>query len=440
MNISIATVFNELYEPFLRTSLIKRAQERGLVSISTFNFFDCVEARKRIDAPTFGPGSGMLIKPSVVELAVETLEKKHGQAFKVFFSPQGKKLTQPLLKEITRKATEKGHLMLLPARYEGMDARVEKEYADEIVSVGDFVLMGGDIPAMMLLEGLLRLIPGVVGKEESVLQDSFTGPFVDYPEFTEPVEWHGMEVPEVIRSGNHKAIEEWRSHEAAKNSVLHHFSWLKSSVMTSDQKNKAARYIPSHYVVLMHGDVLVGPDRQPGSTSLMSIDIHDIARSSCTYGMKGFFISTPLKDQQAVAHHFLSFWQKGSGAEYNKGRHDALNLVSVTSSLDETIDAIMQKDGQSPLLIATSARHAGGTNEISYYDQELVWESQRPVLIVLGTGSGLAPHIIERCDYILGPIHGFTHFNHLSVRSAAAAILDRWIGINERYGKRLSVE
>ncbi len=440
MKISIATVFDELYTPFLQTSLVKRAQERDFVSISTLNFFDCAEPKKRIDAPTFGPGSGMLIKPEVVACAVDTLEKKNGPAFKIFFSPQGKKLTQPLLKEIARKATEKGHLMLLPARYEGMDARVEKEYADEIVSVGDFVLMGGDIPAMMLLEGMLRFIPGVVGKQESVDADSFTGPFVDYPEFTEPVEWHGMKVPEVIRSGNHKAIDDWRSNEAAKKSVLSHFSWLKSYALTQEQKHKAAEHIPPHYVVLMHGDVLVGPDNRPGTTSLMSIDIHDIARSSSTYGIKNFFISTPLKDQQAVAQHFLSFWQKGSGIEYNKQRHSALNRVCVSNSLDEVVAEITKKEGKSPLLLATSARHVGGDKEISYYDQDRVWSEQRPVLIVLGTGSGLAPDVVDRCDYMLGPIQGFTDFNHLSVRSAAAAIFDRWLGINERYGKTLSVD
>lgn len=432
MNISIATVFNELYEPFLRTSLVKRAQERDLVSIETLNLFDCVKPKERIDAPTFGPGAGMLIKPVVVERAVETLEKQHGPAFKIFFSPQGKKLTQSLLKQIAHKATQKGHLMLLPARYEGMDARVEKEYADEIISVGDFVLMGGDIPAMMLLEGMLRLIPGVVGKEESVREDSFSGPFVDYPEFTEPVIWHGMTVPEVIRSGNHKAIDEWRYNEAAKKSVLHHFYWLKSSAMTTDQKKKAARYIPPHYVVLMHGDVLVGPEKRVGTTSIMSIDIHDIARSSCTYGVKQFFLSTPLKDQQAIANHFLSFWQKKAGAEYNKQRHDAIKEVRIASSLDEVIAAITKKEGKEPVLLATSARQTGDEKALTYYDQERVWEHQKPVLILLGTGHGLSPAVIERCDYVLGPIQGFTDFNHLSVRSAAAAILDRWLGINER--------
>ncbi len=438
MNISIATVFNELYESFLKTSLIKRAQERDLVSISTLNFFDCVQPKERIDAPTFGPGAGMLIKPAVVECAVETLERKHGPAFKIFFSPQGKKLTQPLLKEIAQKAAEKKHVMLLPARYEGMDARVEKEYADEIISVGDFVLMGGDIPAMMFLEGFLRLIPGVVGKEESVLEDSFSGAFVDYPEFTEPLTWHDMTVPEIIRSGNHKAIDEWRYNEAAKKTVIQHFDWLKSSDMTSEQKEKAAQFIPSHYVVLMHGDVLVGPDKRVGTTSLMSIDMHDIARSSCTYGVKNFFIATPLKDQQAVARHFLSFWQKGAGAEYNKKRHDAINLVHIASSLDEVIAEIEKKEGERPVLLATSARQADEKKAITYYDQEKVWEHQKPVLIVLGTGSGLAPEAFNRCDYVLGPIHGFTDFNHLSVRSATAAILDRWLGINERYGKKLS--
>lgn len=432
MNISIVSVFKELYTPFLQTSLVKRAQEKKAVTIQVAEFFDAVVPKQRIDAPTFGPGAGMLIKPEVVDSVIKEAEKKYGDAYKIFFSPQGKKLTQPLLEKIAKKSQEKGHLLLLPARYEGMDARVEKHYADEIVSVGDFVLMGGDLPAMMLLEGMLRLIPGVVGKQESVEQDSFTGPFVDYPEYTQPVEWHGLSVPEIVRSGNHKEIENWRNERAAQATVLNHFEWLRSSVLSSDDKNLSKKFIPSHYVALMHDQVLLGKERQEGTSSVMSIDIHDIARSSATYGVKQFSIVTPLIDQQKVVRHFLSFWKEGAGVTYNENRHQAINSVLVHEKLDEMIEHIRAIEGKEPLLIATSARPVEGIPTISYYDQGLVWKENRPVLFVFGTAQGLSQSVLDRCDYVLLPLHGLSDFNHLSVRSAVAIILDRWMGLNQR--------
>jgi len=228
MNISIVSVFPQLYDQFLQTSLIQRATQAGALSFDLQAYSTFSSPTVPIDAPTFGHGAGMLIKPAVVQAAVEAQEKKHGTAFKVFFSPHGKKLDQTLLKKISKGARKRGHLLLLPARYEGMDARVEQEYADETISIGDYVLMGGDLPAMIFLEGLLRYVPGVVGNAESVERDSFTGAFVDYPEFTKPVEWKGHEVPSVIRSGDHAAMEEWRMQEAAQRTVLHHFDWLRT--------------------------------------------------------------------------------------------------------------------------------------------------------------------------------------------------------------------
>jgi len=436
MNISILSVFKELYEPFLNTSLIKRAQENNIVSIDTSSFSAFVSPKERIDAPTFGPGAGMLIKPAVVEKAITHLQERKGNAFKIFFSPQGKKLDQPLLKTIAKKAKDTGHLMLIPARYEGMDARVEDEYADMIVSVGDFVLMGGDIPAMMLLEGMLRLLPGVVGKQESVEQESFSGPFLDYPEYTEPVEWHGITVPDIVRSGHHAEIEKWRTQKAAQKTVLNNFAWLRGYPLTDDQKKLAYSYIPSHYVALMHDEVLTGSEHKKGTTSVMSIDIHDIARSATTYGLEQFFIVTPLIDQQKIIKKFFSFWRSDTGIAYNANRNEALQVVSVVDQLDQAITAIEQKEGKKPILIGTSARPVAGKT-ISFYDQETVWKEGRPVLLLLGTGQGLSDQLIARCDYILNPIHGFADFNHLSVRSAAAIVMDRWLGLNERIEKKL---
>lgn len=431
LNISILTVFEKLYEPFIHTSLIGRAQEKGIVHIDVQSFFSYVQPKERIDAPTFGPGAGMLIRPDVVQKAVEDKEQRYGKAFKIFFSPRGQKIDQRVFEVIAERIKEYGHLMIVPARYEGMDARVEQEYADMTLSMGDFVIMGGDVPAMLLLEGVLRLIPHVVGKEESIQRESFSGPFVDFPSYTEPVEWKGERVPDVMRSGNHAAIEKWRSEHAVKTTVLEHFSWLRSQRLNQHDKQLAAHYIPSHYVALMHSDVLVGEARQPGFTSVTSIDIHDIARSSKTYGIKDFFIVTPLIDQQKIVSKMLGFWKEGIGAEYNRCRYNAIQLVQLVASLDDVIKKIEEKEGKKPLVVATSAQISDAQEVVSYYDQHKVWCHNRPVLLIFGTGQGLNPEVIQqRCDYLLLPVDGFSEFNHLSVRSAVAIILDRWVGVN----------
>jgi tRNA (guanine37-N1)-methyltransferase len=311
MNISILTVCEQLYEPFVHTSLVGRAQEKGIVHIDVQSFFSYVQPKERIDASTFGPGAGMLIRPDVVQKAIEVKEARYGKAFKIFFSPRGQKVDQRVLEIIAARAQECKHVMLIPARYEGMDARVEEEYADMTLSMGDFVIMGGDLPAMILVEGVLRLLPQVVGKEESVARESFSGPFVDFPSYTEPVEWKDKRVPDVLRSGHHAAIEKWRHEHAVSATVKEHFSWLRSQNLTKDEKVVASSYIPSHYVALMHTDVLIGEEKRLGHSSVTSVDIHDIARSSKTYGVKEFFIVTPLLDQQKIVQKMLDFWKKG---------------------------------------------------------------------------------------------------------------------------------
>lgn len=435
MKISVVTLFPDLYSPFLATSLIRRAQEMGKTAIDVQSLFAFCAPKERADAPSFGPGAGMLLRPEVIQRAVEAQEAAHGRAFKIFFSPQGRLLDQDLLHEIKEKSAELQHCMLLPARYEGMDARVEEEYGDIVISLGDFVLMGGDLPAMVFLEGFLRLFPGVVGKEESVQHESFSGPFVDYPEYTAPVSWQGREVPEIIRSGNHQRIEQWRREAAATKTVFHHFAWLRSKVTDKKDKDLARTLIPHHYAALMHTQVLVpGPDQtQAGETSVTSLDIHDIARSARTYDLKNYYIVTPLEDQQKIVKQLLSFWQTGVGVTYNPHRHEALNAVSIVPALADVCAAIEKQEGKKPVIIATSARcedAAYAHKTITYYDQERVWSLGRPVLFVFGTGKGLAPSLIEQADFVLLPLEGFSSFNHLSVRSAAAIIFDRWLGIN----------
>ena len=430
MNVSVLTVFPELYDSFLKTSLIGRSQEKKHIEYDLTSYFSLVQPKERIDAPTFGPGPGMLLRPDLVEKYITQQESQHGRALRIFFSPQGQKLDQRLMNSIAQKMQETGHLMLLPARYEGMDARVETEYADLIVSIGDYVLMAGDLPAMVLLEGVIRLLPGIVGNKESIQRESFAGPFVDYPEYTVPVQWKGHEVPEVIRSGNHELIAKWREEEAAQKTVKLHFDWVRSIETSERQRVLVQKYIPHHYCVLMHDEIVL-PGNMVGTTSITSLDIHDIARSGRTYGIKEYFIVTPLLDQQRIANRLLDFWKTDAGIEYNRHRHEAVSAVTVVSSLNDVVNAVESKEGIKPLLIATSAKsNETASAIITYCDQARVWQENRPVIFIFGTGRGLAPSVIERCDFLLLPLEGFSSFNHLSVRSAVAIIFDRWLGVN----------
>ena len=451
MKISILTVFPELHEPFLANSLIARAIKKGLVECSVIRFSDMCQPKERIDEPTCGHGVGMIIKPEVIERAIEAAEARWGNGFKIFFSPQGTTLTQKKVQLLAerlfgaaqkeqlnsaqeRKQVFQQHIILVCSRYEGVDARTEDLYADLVLSIGDYVLMGGDIPAQVLLESLLRYLPGVVGKQESVVHDSFTGPLLDYPEYGLPVEWKGQTIPEVIRSGNHKQLDQWRQDQAYRKTLLRRFDWFRSQPLTDFDKAKAQEIIPPHYVVLMHADVYIKADgsKTKGTTSIASIDIHDIARSCATYGIKKFFLVSPLDDQQSILKTFLSFWLSNSGKKYNETRFQALkNLVSITT-FDDVVQKIEAIEGVKPIIITTSAKTYNHKRLIDFASQGIVWKLGRPVLFVFGTGQGLCDELIEQSDFILLPIKGLTDYNHLSVRSAAGIILDRWLGINEK--------
>lgn len=444
MNISIITVFPEIHENFLRLSLIGRAIQNGSITINMVKLSDLCPPKERIDEPTVGPGSGMIIKPSLIEQAINHCQEQWGPGEKIFFSPQGTKLTQRVLKAMaapyvcqenqadqTVAQVPSKHLILVCSRYEGIDARVESEYADHVISIGDYVLMGGDIPAQVFLEGFLRLLPGIVGKWESVEKESFSGPFLDHPEYGLPVEWHGMKLPEIIQSGNHAAINQWRTDQACKKTILNRFDWFASSQPDEKEIQLALKHIPAHYVVLMHTQVKI-KDGTIGNTSVTSIDLHDTARSCSTYGVKNFFMVSPLADQQSIMSIFLDFWQSDEGKHYNPSRHHAVSKVRATHSLDQVIEMITQQEGVAPLIIATSAKSHGHAKTIDYGMQSKVWQLNRPILFLFGTGQGLEDALVEKSDFLLVPVQGMTTYNHLSVRSAIAIILDRWLGLHPR--------
>jgi tRNA (guanine37-N1)-methyltransferase len=445
MKISILTVFPELFTNFLNTSLVKRAQEKGIVSLDLIQFSSLIPPKSRIDEPVCGPGTGMIIKPEVIEKAIEACEKKHGPGYKIFFSPQGIPLNQKVLQNFAQQVQEdkspqnntfKKHIILICTRYEGIDDRVLAYYADATISVGDYVLMGGDIPAQVFLEGFLRLIPDVVGKQESIEKESFSSFLLDYPEYGLPKEWKGNKIPEIILSGNHSEIEKWRKTEACKRTLTKRFDWLRENVFKKEDISLCRKLIPNHYVALMHTDVIIKGGRE-GCSSVTSLDLHDIARSCATYGIKNTFMVSPLKDQTAIMHDLLDFWKSDEGKAYNLSRHTAVSRVVTTESLQQTVDLIKQQEGQSPIIITTSAKSHKHVKIIDYHSQGTVWEHNRPVLFLFGTAQGLADYVIEKSDYLLVPVSGMTDYRHLSVRSAVGIILDRWLGLQPKSTPKL---
>ena len=210
--------------------------------------------------------------------------------------------------------------------------------------------------------------------------------------------------------------------------LSNHFGWVRSHCSNEMEKKLVQRYIPNHYCALLHSDIVIKGGKV-GTSSVTSIDIHDIARSAKTYGIENYFIVTPLIDQQNIVKTILGFWDS-SGIAYNKDRSNAVGHVRLAESLSAAVEEIEKKEGKKPLIIGTSAQHVPGVKNISYYDQKEVWQKNRPVLFIFGTAQGICSELMQRCDYVLGPLEGFSDFNHLSVRSAAAIIFDRWLGSN----------
>jgi tRNA (guanine37-N1)-methyltransferase len=210
MRVQILTIFPELFGPFLTTSLVGKAVERGLMEVSVRDLRDFARDRHRsVDDEPYGGGGGMVMTAPVWIDAVRALAAG-GRPRRILLSPQGRRLDDALVRELAGAS----ELLLLCGRYEGIDERVRQRVVDEEISIGDFVLSGGELPAMVLVEALSREIPGVVQLAGSVANDSFRTGLLDHPHYTRPPEVEGLRVPEVLLSGDHSAIERWRRRAA----------------------------------------------------------------------------------------------------------------------------------------------------------------------------------------------------------------------------------
>jgi len=210
MRFDILTIFPNIFDSYFNESIIKRAQKEKLIEIHVHNIRKySKDKHKRTDDTPFGGGAGMVMTPQPLHDAITDLKKKNKGPV-IFFTPQGKTFSQTKAETYNKKHKE---VILLCGRYEGIDQRIRDTLVDEEISIGNFVLTGGELPAMVFIDATSRLIPGVLGKEESHLEDSFSKAFKrkkEYPHYTRPSTFKEMKVPEVLTSGNHKKIEEWR--------------------------------------------------------------------------------------------------------------------------------------------------------------------------------------------------------------------------------------
>ncbi len=235
MRFDLVTLFPDFFESPLKSGLIGRALSKGIAEVSLTNPRDfTTDKHHRVDDEPYGGGVGMLIKPEPVFAAVESLPVWPKRDI-IFLSPQGQRMEQSLFQELVRY----DQLVLLCGHYEGVDERVVDHLVTREVSLGDFVLTCGEIPALALLNGVLRLLPGTVAKEDSLKYESFEAGLLDYPQYTRPANFRGWEVPEVLRSGNHGAIERWRKEQQAQRTCDRrpdlYEQWLQSQQISPDQ-------------------------------------------------------------------------------------------------------------------------------------------------------------------------------------------------------------
>jgi tRNA (guanine37-N1)-methyltransferase len=209
MRIDIVTLFPGMVAPVVSESILGRARARGLVDIRVVNLRDYAEGRHRVtDDYQFGGGSGMVLKPEPLFAAVEALRTPEARV--ILTDPRGAQLTQAMAAGLSRVA----HLILLCGRYEGVDERVAAGLADEVVSIGDYVLTGGELPALVVTDAVTRMLPGVLGGEGAAERESFAAGLLEPPQFTRPEEFRGVRVPSVLLSGDHARIARWRRLQA----------------------------------------------------------------------------------------------------------------------------------------------------------------------------------------------------------------------------------
>ncbi|WP_367563943.1 tRNA (guanosine(37)-N1)-methyltransferase TrmD [Acetomicrobium flavidum] len=410
---SIVTAFPEYFDAFLNTSIVGRAVKEGKIEIDIVNLRDyAINSYGQIDDYSYG-GGGMVIRPEPLYNALKSIKSE--KSFVVYTSPQGVVFNQDMVEALAAK----DHVILICGHYEGIDERFAEKCVDLEISIGDYVLTGGELPAMVIVDAVSRLVPGVVGRGEAVLEDSFYRGMLDHPHYTRPSVWCGLEVPEELVSGDHEKTARWRRRQAVVRT-------LKRRPDLLARANIRPYLSQGVYVMLVHHPVL-NKDGKTVTSAVTGLDLHDISRSCMTYGINKFIVVTPLKSQQEMVCKIVNHWEKASEG-LNPMRSEALSLLKAFDSIEDCLAWIEKKEKKKPLTVATTAKKRAGALPV-FELKRILLERDLPVCILFGTSWGLADEVFSGVDVVLSPILGGKgDYNHLSVRSAVAILLDRLFG------------
>jgi tRNA (guanine37-N1)-methyltransferase len=387
----------------------------------------------------------MVMQAGPLVEAIESAVAARGPAQRILMTPVGRPLVQARVRELARLP----RLLLVCGRYEGVDERVRDLAIDEEISLGDFVLTGGEPAAMALVDAIARYVPGVLGDATSADDESFSTGLLEYPQYTRPPEFRGAGVPEVLLGGDHKKVRGWREEQArARTQARRPDLWGRVSggsapeprVEREDQVSRpgtdplaeARRALAARTTVALVHHPVYDKNRQVVTTAVTNLDVHDIARSSRTFGLPAYLLVTPIQAQRELCERILGHWTEGAGLAHNAKRSEALEHVSVVASVDAAIARVTEVHGQKPYVVATAAKAHGTTMGSDELISARAADPGRPMLLLFGTGWGLIEDVFTKTDASLHPISGGIPYNHLSVRSAAAIVLDRLFGISPK--------
>jgi tRNA (guanine37-N1)-methyltransferase len=235
MHIDVLSIFPEMFEGVFGHSILKKAAEKVAVQYNVVNFRDFADNKHQtVDDYPYGGGAGMVLKPQPIFDAVSDLKEraKSSAPRVILMCPQGERYTQKKAEELAKEE----HLIFICGHYEGYDERIREHVITDEISIGDYVLTGGELGAMVVVDSVVRLLPGVLGSEESHIQDSFSTGLLEHPHYTRPADFRGLKVPDVLISGNHRLIEEWRMKESLKRTLSRRPDLLEEAELTEQQK------------------------------------------------------------------------------------------------------------------------------------------------------------------------------------------------------------
>ena len=231
----VLSIFPEMFQSPLNYSLLKKAQDKGLIQVFFHNIRDWAQDKHKMtdDAP-YGSGCGMVMKVEPVEKALNAVRMQEMDPLVILMTPQGETFNQKIAAELA----EKRQIIIICGRYEGVDERIRQHLTDREISIGDYILTGGELSAMVMIDAVSRLIPGVLGNEQSVQGESFSQGLLEYPQYTRPAEYKGLKVPEVLLSGNHAEIEKWRKTESLRKTYKKRPDLLEKTQLSDDDRIK----------------------------------------------------------------------------------------------------------------------------------------------------------------------------------------------------------